>query len=202
MSATTSTITHPDGTTICVTTTVPSQSAPAAGAGAGVLRHPEALPLQQLCPASSCCLKHVAPQGAWPADLIGVHGALRRWHHHSVLPRGVVTSVPHAGARSHGAVPWMGRPQTTPPLAAGCCTQMKAFESLRPEFLAAGFSIAIVCCQAGAGDKLTNHKDDPVALSVPLIEDTDFALCKSLMVSASRAPSFFTADRHANAPLV
>ena len=53
---------------------------------------------------------------------------------------------------------------------------MKRFDELRSAFEAAGYSIRAVSAQEGFTQKLATHKDGPIVLGYPVVEDIDFAL--------------------------
>ena len=58
---------------------------------------------------------------------------------------------------------------------------MKMFDALHAEFEAAGYSIRSVSAQEGFAEKLATHKDGPIVLGYPVLEDTTFALCDELI---------------------
>ena len=58
---------------------------------------------------------------------------------------------------------------------------MKMFDSLRADFEAAGYSVRAVSAQEGFVEKLATHKDGPIILGYPVVEDTTFALTDELI---------------------
>lgn len=58
---------------------------------------------------------------------------------------------------------------------------MKMFDALHAEFEAAGYSVRAVSAQEGFAEKLATHKDGPIVLGYPVVEDTTFALTDELI---------------------
>jgi hypothetical protein len=58
---------------------------------------------------------------------------------------------------------------------------MKRFDELRSAFEAAGYSIRAVSAQEGFTQKLATHKDGPIVLGYPVVEDIDFALTDEML---------------------